>query len=712
MPFEAAVSEAGAWGVMSAYNRLNGTYCSEHEWLLTTVLRDEWGFDGFVDLRLVRHPQHRAGGERGPRPRDARAPAVVRRRRSPTPSTPARSRGATLDRMAAPRPRSRRADRRTRRRRQRRARSVDDPAHRALSRETAAASFVLLRNEGALLPLDRTARSARCALIGTAADTGLDHGRRQRVARPRTPSVTPLEGLARGSARRRSSSASHAARPPPTRSRSSTPPPPPAAADELRSRSSTTRRPTSRGPWCSPTTLRSARAIWLGRLDRPVRRVAATRSGPTGRSRSRRTATGPSASPRVGPCRVLLDGEVRRRRVGRPAERGTSFFGFGSKEIRVTRAVAGRRRPRTRDRVLVGGHEHPQRLRARRVAAGARRRVRPTRWRPHATPTSRSSSSAPGPTGTARATTATSMDLPRDQAVARARRRRGQPAHRRVRERGAPVTMDWADDVPAVLQCWLPGQEWGHALADVLLGRRRAGRAPADHRSRATRGLARLPRLPRRRRRGRLRRRRLLMGYRGYDTRRHRTALLLRPRPRLHDVRVRRGARRRRPPCRSRSRTPGPRRLRGGAVLRRRRRKRRSRARSRSCARFEKVDARGRARRRTVTFALDDRAFAFWSDGGWVVEPGAFTMRIGASSRDIRSEATIDHPGATLPVEQVGRYHAAGLRMTPEPPGGRHGSAGVRAHPDRGRPGRERRSGSRHDRRRRVGRRRAPARTT
>lgn len=47
-PFEMAVREGDAWGVMAAYNKVNGRWCSENEMLLNTILRQQWGFPGMV----------------------------------------------------------------------------------------------------------------------------------------------------------------------------------------------------------------------------------------------------------------------------------------------------------------------------------------------------------------------------------------------------------------------------------------------------------------------------------------------------------------------------------------------------------------------------------------------------------------------------------------------------------------------------------------
>ncbi len=56
--FEIAIKESNPWSLMCAYNKLNGVWAAENQWLLTEVLRGEFGFNGFVvsDWGAVNHP--------------------------------------------------------------------------------------------------------------------------------------------------------------------------------------------------------------------------------------------------------------------------------------------------------------------------------------------------------------------------------------------------------------------------------------------------------------------------------------------------------------------------------------------------------------------------------------------------------------------------------------------------------------------------------
>jgi beta-glucosidase len=166
VPFEACVREAGAWLVMAAYNKVNGHRMTENVRLLRDVLKNEWGFDGVVisDWHAARSTQETAlatldlsmPGPDGPWG-DLLAQAVDDETVSLELLNDKVARLLRLGRRvgaAAGRP----ADG---------ASQAGEPAlvPAGLLRQAASDSFVLLRNEGSLLPLDR-ARLASVAVIG------------------------------------------------------------------------------------------------------------------------------------------------------------------------------------------------------------------------------------------------------------------------------------------------------------------------------------------------------------------------------------------------------------------------------------------------------------------------------------------------------------------------------------------------------------------
>ena len=163
VPFEHAVKDGGSWGAMSAYNRLNGTFCADNHWLLTTVLREQWGFDGFVvtDWFGARSTVDMANaGLSLEMPGEGRWYGDLLTEAVNAGEVPL----AALDRIAADMLKLMERTGALDHDNDFTETELDRPADRALVRRAAAAGSVLLRNDG-ILPLD-PAGIARLAVIG------------------------------------------------------------------------------------------------------------------------------------------------------------------------------------------------------------------------------------------------------------------------------------------------------------------------------------------------------------------------------------------------------------------------------------------------------------------------------------------------------------------------------------------------------------------
>jgi beta-glucosidase len=157
--FETAVKQAKPWTVMCAYNKVNGTYCSEHQELLVDILKNEWGFEGLVvsDWGAV---HDRVAALKGgldlemPGPKERRVKAVVEAVRSGAldeavlDEAVRRILGVVFEAAETPL-----------------GGEFDREAHHALARKIAGEGLVLLKNRG-LLPLPKL---QRIAVIGRAA---------------------------------------------------------------------------------------------------------------------------------------------------------------------------------------------------------------------------------------------------------------------------------------------------------------------------------------------------------------------------------------------------------------------------------------------------------------------------------------------------------------------------------------------------------------
>lgn len=182
--FERAIARSAPWTVMSAYNLLNGTQCAENAWLLTQVLREDWGYGGLVisDWHAIKdRPAALMAGTdldmpESPRRREALRTAIA------TGSVPMASLDQSTARMLHLLNRISTA---------KTAPADDATKHHQLAQNIATESLILLQNDG-ILPLPKA--NFRLLIIGEGATSPTIQGSGSASTRPTRVDI-PLDEI-------------------------------------------------------------------------------------------------------------------------------------------------------------------------------------------------------------------------------------------------------------------------------------------------------------------------------------------------------------------------------------------------------------------------------------------------------------------------------------------------------------------------------------
>ncbi|MBI1817462.1 MAG: glycoside hydrolase family 3 C-terminal domain-containing protein [Deltaproteobacteria bacterium] len=461
-PFEAAVAEAEPWSVMAAYNRINGIFACANRRLLIDILKREWKFAGLVisDWLAVQDTVETASAGTdlempGP-PRFYGRALAAAVQRGEVPESAVDDKVRRLLRVIWLSGRREQPEEIAEH-------AVDRPEHRALARRVAAEGMVLLKNEQATLPL-AIAKLRTLAVIGPNARVGVIQGGGSSIVRPHY-AVHPLAALRERCGER--VNVIHAAG-----CRIDRYCPRPEAAffqplDDGRGlRIEYFDSDDLSGPVVASRTVRGVTWAWfdpLPGLSAP-NRFSARWMGTIVPAHSGRYVFGLSA---IGRCRMFIDGAAVLDNWSDP-QPGELFFGRSSREVRAgVDLIVGK--PAA---VVIEYSSQGPGLAAIRFGV-----VPPeaSDLMAEAVNAAASADAAIVIVGTdgdweTEGSDRVDMHLPGRQnelieRVAAANRNTVV-----VLNTGSPVTMDWRARVPAVVQAWFPGQEFGNALADVLFG--------------------------------------------------------------------------------------------------------------------------------------------------------------------------------------------------------------------------------------------------